>query len=446
MTKIKFDKANKKRFGKASRTQIEDYFVSLSPDARTVEWLDRSNRYRVKCTSKYWDDLAAKTVSEPNLIAYIAGSGPTHVIDAWSYLGRAVDATLRGDTYSAIHFGYYAELRAAMALLACEGVGILNKTHPIVPTSGPTDPMLAAQLWNRNGKKFDSNRKLGTHLMVWLALRHWSTLKRAGDLLEELILPESISLTDWFSACGIAAPAREIARKWLRSWGIDLALFDDDHDSRNLASYRPSQFRLPDALDPLIVTTFVEELWSLFEPSLGRRFPKLERFLLRAVVRKSGVPNPSAVNLETLGLSAAVAADWANFFSGTDDPMPLRLADQAKPLDHPDCHLQIISRTALLLSIATLAARRLLVNAGYSATTVEFWWNRYGATRGLWEVTPTAPDPFELWADIELSLTNSQAWRATAVAPSLRSWRAANPQAAHDFGGMELAGIWGLIP
>lgn len=126
--------------------------------------------------------------------------------------------------------------------------------------------------------------------------------------------------------------------------------------------------------------------------------------------------------------------------------MPLTLADQTKPLDHPYCHLQIVSRTALLLTVATLAARRLLTNAGYDATTVEFWWNRFGASRGLWEVTATPPDPFEFWADIELGVTNSQAWRATAAAPSLRSWRIANPEAAHDFGGLELAGIWGLIP
>jgi hypothetical protein len=150
--------------------------------------------------------------------------------------------------------------------------------------------------------------------MVWLALRHWSTLKRAGNLLEELIRPENISLVDWFSACGVVAPVREIARSWLRSWGLDLTMFDDDHDSRNLASYRPSEFRLPSVLDPLVVTTFVEELWQLFEPSAGRRFPKLERFLLRRAVRKSGVPNPSALNLEALGLSPLVATDWATFF------------------------------------------------------------------------------------------------------------------------------------
>jgi hypothetical protein len=125
--------------------------------------LKPGNRYRVKCTSKYSDDLDANTVSDPNLVAYIAGSGPAHVIDAWSYLGRAIDATLRADTSSAIHFGYYAELRAAMALLACEGVGILNTIHPIVPEKGLTDPHLTAQTWNRKQNKFNGNSKHGTH-------------------------------------------------------------------------------------------------------------------------------------------------------------------------------------------------------------------------------------------------------------------------------------------
>ena len=68
------------------------------------------------------DDAKAARINEPHFREYVAASAPTHLIDGWSYLARAIDALLRGDAPAAVHLGYYAELRAAMSLLAGGGI------------------------------------------------------------------------------------------------------------------------------------------------------------------------------------------------------------------------------------------------------------------------------------------------------------------------------------
>src|SRR5262245_42087950 len=122
-------KDGKAKLRRASRESIAFYFQGLSATDRKAKWIHGNNRYRVRCTSRYETDLKATppTVDDSALVAYVAASGPCHVIDGWSFIGRAIDSMLRGDTYGAIHLGYYAELRAAMALLACEGVGIFSQ-------------------------------------------------------------------------------------------------------------------------------------------------------------------------------------------------------------------------------------------------------------------------------------------------------------------------------
>src|SRR5687767_14472213 len=115
-------KTAKGRLRKASPVAIERYFQQHTGVARSSKWINKGNRYRVNCTDQYETDIKAHppAVDHPHLTSYIAASGPCHLIDGWSFLGRSIDAALRSDSYTAIHLGYYAELRAAMAILACE--------------------------------------------------------------------------------------------------------------------------------------------------------------------------------------------------------------------------------------------------------------------------------------------------------------------------------------
>jgi len=372
------------------------------------------------------------TVNHRQLARYIGASAPVHAIDGWSCLGRAVDAALRGDAYSATHLGYYAELRAAMSLLGSEGVGIFQARHPILDGQGTTHPLSGIR----------------THSVIWPALSYWATRPQAATLLDDLVSPNAVRLSRWLTETGATIPLRAVAQHWLASWGLDLAVFDDDHDCRNLASYRPSEFRRPPRMDVHQLTAFVEELWQLFEPSAGRRFPNVERLLLRGAIRSGAPTLPTAADVQRLGLSVAESTNWAAFLRRTDDPMPLRLAEEHASVEDPTCHLRIISRAALLLFVASAAARRLLVNAAYSPGDIFFWWGRHGEDRALWDIGSAPADPQDLWADIAQAISDSSAWRVSnlGAAASLRAWRRDRPTAVVDFGGLELVGIWALLP
>jgi len=72
-------------------------------------------------------EVAAGTIQSPTQLSeYIAASCLLHCSDGWSYLGRAISALLRGDPHRARHLAYYAELRAATALLAKVGVSSID--------------------------------------------------------------------------------------------------------------------------------------------------------------------------------------------------------------------------------------------------------------------------------------------------------------------------------
>lgn len=430
MSALELRRAQKEILHKASRRSAEAYFQRASQQRR---WLPVSNRYRRTCVERYAADTRAAAVNDSQLAQYVGASAPAHAIDGWSCLGRAMDSALRRDTYSAVHFGYYAELRATMSLLAGEGIGIFNLCHPVIDAAGATH-------------RFPRTGGLGTHKVVWPIFRYWSTLKRASDLIDEIVSPALIPLSEWLSASGAAVPMRAVAQRWLSSWGVDLAAFDDDHDNRNLASYRPSEFRSPPHLDIHEVAQFVEELWRLFEPSTARRFPTIERLLLRRAWRRGGAI-PASASIEQLGVAAPEAAEWAAFLKDPSDSMPLRLAEEQSGIEDPRCHLRIISRAALMLFVATSAARRLLTQAAYTAETLSFWWQRQGEDRGLWNAASRPDNPLDLWADISNALDTSGLWRSNnSPGSSLRDWRQTQMAALDGLGSFELVGIWGLLP
>lgn len=446
MREFQLKRPEKKLLRKSSRQKVEDYFVSFPEPARSEKWLYQNNRYRTRCTSRYEGDLVAtpSAVVSSQVIHYVSASAPAHAIDGWSYFGRAVDATLRGDTYSAVHFAYYAELRGAMSLLASEGIGVFRDWHATIDATGAFEP------FPPNAKPNPKKRpRAPTHKVIWPMLRYWSTLPSAVNLLDELVSPHSIRLSDWLAAARAIGRTGAVAQQWLSAWGLDLKVMADDHDNRNLASYRPSEFRRAPRLDVNEIAQFVEELWRMFEPGRTRRFPSVERLLLRSALRKGRLPPPSMRNLEQqLGLSSSEAAEWSAFLSSTDDPLPLELAEKESAIEDSRCHLQILSRAALLLFVATSAARRLLTNSAYTAEGLAFWWERFGEDRGLWSIGAAPGDPLDFWADILRSLEDSDSWRLEnpVGTSSLRHWRRRPGTALDDLGAFELVGIWGLMP
>lgn len=428
----------------ASRSAVQTYFTNLVAAGGDACWIDAANRYRKTATQTYADDVATASVHDPSLIAYIAASAPAHLIDGWSYLARATEAIVRGDLNTALHLAYYAELRAAMSLLACEGIGVFNNRHPIVEPSGTsTTAVQKMMLWQKT--KFVKGNA-GTHVAVWPLLSHWSSLKRASDLINGLVAPDGFSLHHWLDALAIPRPVRAISKGWFRSWGIDLSKLNDDHESRNMVSYRPSEFRLPAAPTAQRTIEFVSDLWALFEPTAGGRFPRVEKELLRKIVQESGQAVDVAALHARLGIAPISAASWAKFLASPQESLPLTLADQSSDVESTDCSLQVMSRAALLLFLATGSTRKHLVDAGYSPQTLEFFWRRLCEVRIAGPAASLPDDPIDIWQDIEDHIKDAQTWSRTATPDtSLGEWRKIQPDVVNQIVGFELAAVWGLV-
>jgi hypothetical protein len=439
---------DKKIVRKASRAAVQGYFARSAAAGNSTYWLETANRYRKTATQTYGDDFQAspKTVDEGALIAYIAASAPTHAIDGWAYLARATDAVLRGDHCAALHLGYYAELRAAMSILASEGIGIFNQRHPVIDASGVATTSISKALqWDKIKSKF-VDRGAGTHVIVWPILSHWGSLERSAKLIDTLIAPEGYSLRRWLDALGIPRPVRAISKGWFENWGVDLSRLSDDHESRNMVSYRPSEFRLPPAQHAPEAINFVSKLWGLFEPASSGRFPELESELLRKIVRESGLTvNDTQLQAE-LGMTPAVANRWATFLSAADNSLPLVLAEKVDDIEHTESALQVISRAALLLFLATGSTRKHLVDAGYTSAMLEFFWKRQCEIRFSGPASSLPDDPIDLWQDIKDHIDDAEAWCATAATDtSLGEWRKAQSDVMNQIVSFELAGVWGFV-
>ena len=120
-----------------SRLDVEKTLAGLKPFIARSRWLGSTNRYCKDTLAKIKSDASARRIRCPlHLAQYISASSLLHSSDGWSYLGKALLSILRGDPHRAVHLAYYAELRAAVSLLATEGIGIFNNRHFVIDAPG----------------------------------------------------------------------------------------------------------------------------------------------------------------------------------------------------------------------------------------------------------------------------------------------------------------------
>ncbi len=439
---------------RSSRTAIETIFQRLDPVLTQNRWLYRGNRYRRNCVNRIQRDTAAgRAISSRHLADYIAVSAPLHCSDGWCVLGRALECHSRGDSDAARHLGYYAELRAAVGLLAAEGIGIFSSQHFIVDARVTCQPI----------PRLQSGRPPGTHVITWLALEHWADLHRSGDLVLDIIQPAGVALREWVVAFGGVGTASMLASRWLKAWGLDLKRLGDDRDARNEASYRPTRLNYGGTLTALDRVRFLRELWSLYEPRPLSRFEILDRHLLREGFEdlyqaKTGrraeddrVGFRSQVEM-AVGAVLPPGPDVSRLRRfllrdlETATPAPLVAAGRASGTQDPRHHTEVMSRAALLLRVASGASARLLRLANINRDACEFWWKPLGEERGLWGAD-NAPDDFtELWADIEAAVDDTRTWEEENAGgqPSSAKLLAEQSRQMSYFSEGERPALWGL--
>ena len=393
-------------------------------------WLPRRHRYRRGRRrggrrrggghNQLKDDLSNGRVHSEELADYIAISAPVHSMDGWSLLGRSIHCLSRGDAYTAVHLAYYAELRAALATLASQGIGVFNYPHCIVDGNGDCTIV--------NPVDCRGNR-IGSHQWTWLAFRWWAQEPAAVELLREVIRPNGEALGTWIDATNKARFAlEEIGVRWLELWGIDIRRFFGDREARNAASYWPNTLNSWEPRSTIDNYRAIYDMWLPLEPTSEARFAQLDRHLLRILLTRgyfgtSGQRETSLTGrtgfaheveslLNNMGMTSVATSIWRDFLTDAagQEPALLQMANGNSKVGTATHVVEVMSRATMLLRLATGASATLLSGAGIERENLEFWIRTIAAGRQIWQPTE-APSAFvDLWADVQSILDQLHDW------------------------------------
>lgn len=388
-----------------NREDVRETLAGLKRFTKRSKWIGTTNRYGRDTINTIARDQSSGRLDQRALAQYIAASSVLHSFDGWSYLGKSLSCLLRGDPHRAYHLAYYAELRAAMSLLATTGIGVFNNRHYII-----TAPHLSVPLRTRTG----------THQFVWECLNYWAEQPYSGALFSATIRPYGWSLDEWLRPVGGATAAAPQARSWFLQWGVDLRFPIADRDARNESSYRPDGIPEAWSVDPVASLEFTRGLWAALEPSQPSRFDVIDRHVLRLALETVflGVSGsyPGADNegfrtfieriLRAQGGSSHIDQEWERFLRREVSEQDLLVFQMAKidPRNRLSAHCSIASRATLLLRLAAGSTADLLRSSGYTADAISFWWEQVGRSRGLWEQSREPEDLLDLWADVGVLL------------------------------------------
>ncbi|WP_135210306.1 hypothetical protein [Vitreimonas flagellata] len=434
--------ANSSMIPLASTKAIEDTLGSATSTIRAKRWLSPANRYRLDTIMRVEADRQSGTIKRGHLAQYIAVSTLLHCTDGWSYLGRSLQALISGDSKSAIHLAYYAELRAAMSILACEGIGVMNTRHFIVDAA--------------NSVRELPNPK-GTHNFVWDCISWWANDVRSGPYLANLVRPGGQSLETWLAPLGGSTIISAHAQHWFLQWGMDLMLMGDDQRARNEASYRPSG--MTGRAEPLLkdALAFVIDLWSALETSHSAGFDEIDRYILRLSLEKAFLgrtglnPRLHRKRFEAYirpcvaqhAWSQASQDAWFDFLrrKTAREDSKLFHYSQLSPASTKHAELAVISRACLLLRIASTATQRVFERAGIAKADLEFWRDQVGVHRGFWGLSGPPTPLTDLWADIRDLIADLRLFGATKTT-NHHQFTMAHSTALTSIGSCERVALW----
>ena len=404
---------SKRQLSEASRDAITDAMRQLPLDATPPRWLPQGQKYSEPNFSEVLkNDQTNGTVDDSALAQRIAASVPSHVIDGWGYFGRAIHCLIRGDTRNSVHLGYYAELRAALAIMAAEGIGIFDRQHFVIDKHG-----VSQRLSSSATKPTES----GTHKIIWPVYHWWYRQIGSIGLVTSVIRPGGNSMSQWLNTPSWQKTYLSPSTGWLMDWGIDLKHMNQDFRARNASSYGPSAIHNWQMLLGEEALDAVKGLWELFHPSPSSPFDEVDSLLLHRVLRnvfhaqtkkKKGskgwknafsdfvddfLEGQMDSQIDELG-----RPHWKQFFCNEDvgNGFLLESAASRSTADTASFPVEVLSRAALLLRIATGSCGLHLKESGNGWNTFEFWLNDIGVRRGFWERGGYPENPDELWTDI----------------------------------------------
>ena len=441
---------------------------SVASGLQQEHWLRNGHPYRRLNLGGRWKggynrlraDLSQGRVLSSELAEYVSISVPVHTMDGWSFLGRAVHCLLRGDPYSSVHLAYYAELRAAISILASQGIGIFDKQHCIVDSAGSctlVEPLA------------QDGVTMGSHRWAWEVFQWWAEQESSVELLREVIKPEGRPLGQWVDAMNKAQPGLQvIGADWLKLWGIDISRYFSDRDARNAASYWPTTIDSWDTRSAVENYRDVSDIWLTLEPDSEARFTELDRHLLRIVLvsgyigateeeDSGGSPNVELVlnqegfkeEVEYLLMGMGMAdstKEYLRYFL-TDSQLVelavIRMANGKSRVGTSNHVAEVMSRATMLLRLATGAAALLLSDAGIERSDLEFWVDAIGTERGIWSPQRPPGQLIELWEPIDAILEGIDS-ETGGTDPSHHELWDKRPKEFTVLGECERVALWGL--
>lgn len=433
-------------------SDVVNTFATLQPAFAANLWLMPQNLYATDTVRKIRRELGAGGLSsQADLAQYIAVSSFLHCIDGWSYLGRALTSVMRGDPHRAVHFGYYAELRAAMALLAANGIGVFDHQHFYI--SAPNAVVALPR-----------NQHTGTHRFTWDCLEFWSGEQNSSSLFLKSVTPYGRPLTEWLVPIAGAAVTTAKAQRWFIEWGMDLKLSAKDRDARNDSSYRPDGVPTSWTLGAGAALNVVKEVWEVLEPIPGALFGKLDQHILRialeSVYKGTTDQTPSQADpqyisfikavLQHQGLTGSVENEWMRFLTRQQYPAnhPLFEYSSKPPTDPAVGHAAVLSRAAFLLRFASSAASHLAAEAAVAEADLGFWQGAIATNRGLCHVGDT-PDPLtDLWLEISPHMEDLATFQVNTPDAQKTFHKVGRELSAAIVGlsGCEAVALWSMSP
>jgi hypothetical protein len=428
----------------ASRAPIVQAIADFKQQRRP-EWLSATNVFPNGIPPRRW---AQARRNLPSLLELIAVSEPNHCIDGWGFLARSLSALIAGDMHAARHFAYYAQLRASLAILACEGIGVFDHLNCVVTPSGH---------FHQIDELRRAGRPLGTHEMAWLALGAWARGAASGSAIAQAITIRKVSFDACLKSMWPGTGGRPGGYDLILAWGIDLQRAVDDRRARNASSYtaqilNPLQQTADETLD------FLVEFWGTFEPESGDPFLSIDRHLLRLMVKtQHRIISPTSTTAQVASevmsrhakldpiVQATITSDFLSRRAVPDDPIIVR---QARARSNPSHPTEMISRAALLLRSATAMVTQVLFDAGVNGTPdLDFCLLPFGSDLGLWDRSGPPTPMHELWADVRQALDDVLATRARCTNPpfSRFEWATEENGLPRIFEAERIV-LWGLCP
>ena len=415
MTKL--NPQDKARLNRASPVGIRSYTTGLVGHFANDTWLDSNNIYRRNAGKQVTKDKKHnKAKNSTDLGEYVAASVPLHLVDGWSYFGQALYAHVCGLPEIALHLGYYSETRAAMSLLAGQGIGIFARHHCVVEASG------------KIGFLPSEHEILGTHQAVWAYFDYWLQSRTASVILGEVIRPYTIPLEEWIQElpCTAGGTWNRVAASLIRGFGLDLKRLAKDRGLRNRASYDPSELLGYHRPHNGETVEFVLDTIRTLEPSgAGGGFGLLDQQLLGQAIELQFQASTGSTPLDAFGRYKSEVEDMLrNVGAGRlAGPATRQLLMDEKRLTVHDSLVRrasaegdtgdprpLLSRAAILLRMATGSAYEFMRATNVDLEMTGSWWQKKALDTGLWRNADTPDEMMDLWADVDYALEQLEGW------------------------------------